>query len=634
MTIPPDATVSVRRFPIGAEVQPTGGVHFRVWAPACRRVELEIAPDARSGEPVRAPLALEPRGYFSGFYPHGKAGDLYWFRLDDDAARYPDPASRFQPQGPHGPSEIIDPSQFRWTDQGWRGLKLAGQVIYEVHVGTYTREGTFEALAQELPRIADVGVTVLEIMPVADFPGRFGWGYDGVSLFAPTRLYGRPDDLRRLVDRAHAIGLGVILDVVYNHVGPDGNFLPRFTSTFFTKRKGTDWGDAINFDGEGSEGVRELVVQNAGYWIDEFHFDGLRLDAVHAIHDRSSPNIVTDVGRQVRERAGGRDTMVVAENELQETALVRPVDRGGSGLDGVWNDDFQHSALVALTGRREGYYTDFLGTPGEFVAMAKRGFLYQGQFYSRLKKSRGRPTDGVPRSAFVTFLENHDQVANSARGERLHQLSAPGAHRALTALLLLGPNTPLLFQGQEFGSSAPFLFFADHHPELASAVRKGRGEFLAQFSSIATEAAQAALPAPEDPLTFERCKLDLSERERNGAAYAMHRDLLALRRRDPVFGADDVEIDGAGLGRSAFVLRFFGGPDGDRLLLVNFGSQVRLHIVNEPLLAPPEAQRWRPMWSSDDPRYGGEGAPHIERWSGWIVPGQAAVALTSRGGST
>jgi maltooligosyltrehalose trehalohydrolase len=262
--------------------------------------------------------------------------------------------------------------------------------------------------------------------------------------------------------------------------------------------------------------------------------------------------------------------------------------------------------------------------------MAKRGFLYQGQFYTRLKKSRGSPTDGVARSAFVTFVENHDQVANSARGERLHQLSAPGAYRAMTALLLLGPNTPLLFQGQEFASSAPFLFFADHHPELARAVREGRGAFLAQFSSVATEAAQAALPPPEDPLTFERCKLDLSERERNAAAYEMHRDLLALRRRDPVFGADDVEIDGAVLGPSAFVLRFFGGPDGDRLLLVNFGSQVSLDIVNEPLLAPPENQRWRPIWSSDDPKYGGEGVPHVERWSGWIVPGRAAVALTAR----
>jgi maltooligosyltrehalose trehalohydrolase len=576
------------------------------------------------------PLASEPGGYFSGFHPHGKAGDLYWFRLDDDAARYPDPASRFQPQGPHGPSEIVDPSQFRWTDQGWRGPKLAGQVIYEVHVGTYTREGSFDALTRELPRIAELGVTVLELMPVADFPGRFGWGYDGVCLFAPTRLYGRPDDLRRLVDRAHAIGIAVILDVVYNHIGPDGNYLTRFTDTFFAKPKGTDWGDAINFDGVGSEGVREFVVQNAGYWIGEFHFDGLRLDATHAIHDRSSPGIVTDVGRQVRERAAGRDTIVVAENELQETALVRPVDRGGSGLDGVWNDDFQHSALVALTGWREGYYADFLGTPGEFVAMAKRGFLYQGQLNSRLKKSRGSPTDGVPRSAFVTFVENHDQVANSARGERLHQLSAPGAYRAMTALLLLGPNTPLLFQGQEFASSAPFLFFADHHPELARAVREGRAAFLAQFSSIATEAAQAALPPPEDPLTFERCKLDLSERERNAAAYAMHRDLLALRRRDPVFGADDVEIDGAVLGPSAFVLRFFGGPAGDRLLLVNFGSQVSLDIVNEPLLAPPEHQRWRLIWSSDDPKYGGEGVAHVERWSGWIVPGRAAVALSAR----
>ena len=311
---------------------------------------------------------------------------------------------------------------------------------------------------------------------------------------------------------------------------------------------------------------------------------------------------MTEVARQVHERAAGRDTIVVAENDSQETGLLRPVDRGGCGLDGLWNDDFQHSALVALTGRREGYYTDYLGAPGEFVAMAKRGFLYQGQLYSWRKQPRGKPTDGVPRSAFITFVENHDQVAHSARGERLHQLSAPGAYRAMTSLLLLGPNTPLLFQGQEFASSAPFLFFADHHPELARAVSAGRRAFLAQFPSIATEEAQAALAPPEDPLTFERCKLDLSERERNAAAYTMHRDLLTLRRRDPVFGADDVEIDGAVLGPSALVLRFFGGPDGDRLLLVNLGGQLNLDIVNEPLLAPPENQRWRLMWSSDDPK--------------------------------
>jgi maltooligosyltrehalose trehalohydrolase len=616
--------------PIGAEVRPGGGVHFRVWAPRCRRIQVEVM---AQGDAAIVPLAPEPGGYFGGFHASGNPGDLYWFRLDGDETRYPDPASRFQPEGPHGPSEVIDPSQFPWTDGEWRGLKLAGQVFYEVHVGTYTHEGTFEALAGELPRLAELGVTALEIMPVADFPGRFGWGYDGVSLFAPTRLYGRPDDLRRLVDRAHSIGMGVVLDVVYNHIGPDGNYLSRFTDTFFAKH-GTEWGDAVNFDGEGSAGVREFVVQNAGYWIEEFHLDGLRLDATHAIRDRSSPDVVAEIARQVRARANGRDTVVVAENDRQETRLVRPVETGGCGLDGVWNDDFQHSALVALTARREGYYTDFLGTPGEFVAMAKRGFLYQGQHYSFQKKRRGSPTGGVPRSAFITFVENHDQVANSARGERLHQLAAAGAHRAMTALLLLGPNTPLLFQGQEFAASAPFLFFADHHPELARAVREGRRAFLAQFPSIATEAAQAALAPPEDPQTFERCKLDLSERERNTPTLAMHRDLLALRRRDPVFGSDQVELDGAVLGPSAFVLRFFGGADGDRLLLINFGGQLHLEVVNEPLLAPPENQSWRAVWSSDDPKYGGGGAQHVERWSGWTVPGQAAVALAAESRKT
>jgi maltooligosyltrehalose trehalohydrolase len=320
--------------------------------------------------------------------------------------------------------------------------------------------------------------------------------------------------------------------------------------------------------------------------------------------------------------------MVVAENEAQHAELVRPVETGGYGLDGLWNDDFHHSAVVRLTGRREAYYTDYFGTPQEFVSMIRRGFLYQGQRYSWQRQRRGTSARGVPRSSFVTFLENHDQIANSGRGERLHQLAASGTFRAMSALLLLGPNTPLLFQGQEFASSAPFLFFADHRPDLAEKVREGRARFLSQFPSLATDAARARLAVPDDPRTFEACKLNLNERQAHAAQYAFHRDLLSLRRRDPVFGSG-AEIDGAVLSDGAFVLRCFGGADGDRLLLVNLGVRLVLAIVNESLLAPPEGARWRVVWSSEDVAYGGPGTPEIERTDGWSLPGQSTVALAS-----
>jgi maltooligosyltrehalose trehalohydrolase len=631
MTSSSDASATTRRLPIGAEPQPGGGVHFRVWAPRRQRVVVELQP-AASSDRVAAPvsLAAEGGGYFSGWSRDAKPGDRYLLKLDDEPRGFPDPASRFQPEGPHGPSEVIDPGGFAWSeaDRQWRGASLDGQVIYEVHVGTYTKEGTFAALERELPEIARAGMATLEVMPVNDFPGRFGWGYDGVCLFAPTRLYGRPDDLRRLVDRAHGLGLAVILDVVYNHLGPDGNFMREFSDTFFTSRYENDWGEAINFDGPESERVREFFVENAGYWVDEFHVDGLRLDATQTIHDHSTPHILAAIGRGVRGAARGRKTIVVAENEAQQAKLVRPLETNGYGLDGIWNDDFHHGAIVRLTGRREAYYTDYFGTPQEFISMIKRGFLYQGQRHSWQRQARGTSTRGVPRSALITFLENHDQVANSGRGERLHQLAAPGALRAMTALLLLGPNTPMLFQGQEFASSAPFLFFADHSPDLAVKVRQGRAKFLSQFPSLATDAAQARLVVPDDPQTFEGCKLNLDERQAHAAQYEFHRDLIALRRRDPVFGSD-ADIDGAVLSSDALVVRYFGGADGDRLLIVNLGAQLVLTIVNESLLAPPEGARWRVLWSSEDVSYGGTGTPQVEHATGWNLPGLSAVALAS-----
>ncbi|HET9577255.1 MAG TPA: malto-oligosyltrehalose trehalohydrolase [Usitatibacter sp.] len=619
MRAPDPIPKTARRLPVGAEPRPAG-THFRVWAPRRRRVEVAI-----DGSGALHALEDEGNGYFSGLVKGLASGTRYRYRLDGGNS-FPDPASRFQPHGPHGPSEVVDPDAFAWSDGAWRGVSLPGQVIYELHVGTFTREGTWEAASRALGHLADIGVTVIEMMPVSEFAGRFGWGYDGVDLFAPTHLYGAPDDLRRFVDRAHGHGLGVILDVVYNHLGPDGNYLTEFAPEYFSDRYENEWGEPLNFDGPASGPVREFFIANAGYWIDEFHMDGLRLDATQQIFDASRVNVMQEMTRRVREAAGARRTLIVAENEPQDVKLLRPLEQGGYGMDALWNDDLHHSARVALTGRNEAYYSDYLGSPQELVSAVKHGFLYQGQRYAWQGKRRGTPALGLPRHAFVTYIENHDQIANSAHGLRMHRLCSPGRHRALTALFLLAPGTPMLFQGQEFGASAPFLFFADHKPGLAEAVRKGRAQFLSQFPSIVESG--AALTDPGDPATFERCKLDHDERERNAAMLALHRDLLRLRRDEPALHeAPHGGVDGAVLGPEAFVLRFL-DEAGDRLLLVNLGRDLPLVPAPEPLLAPPAGARWQTAWSSEDPRYGGGGTPVIESEDGgWRLPGHCAVLL-------
>ena len=623
-----------RRYAIGAELQPAGGTHFRIWAPRPKKVEVVL--ETGSGAPAMVQLEQQPDGYFAGLVPQAADGTCYRFRLDD-AGSFPDPASRYQPDGPHGASQVVDPSRFKWNDSGWQGVGLKGQVIYEMHIGTFTREGTWQAARQELAELADCGVTVIEVMPVADFPGRFGWGYDGVGQFAPVRLYGRPDDFRCFVDEAHRFGLGVILDVVYNHIGPDGNYLKMFSTDYFTDRYKNDWGECINFDGEKAGPVREFYLTNAAYWIEEYHIDGLRLDATQDIFDASPEHILTAIGKRVREAARGRKTIIVAENEPQLTKLVRPIDDGGYGLDALWNDDFHHSAVVAMTGRNEAYYTDYLGKPQEFISLVKYGYLYQGQRYKWQKQRRGTPGLGLAPSKFVTYIQNHDQIANTGRGERVQFLTSPGRLRAMTALMLLAPGTPMLFQGQEFASSSPFYFFADHKPGLAELFREGRAKSLAQFRSLASSEMLPYLIDPASPATFERCRLDFSERERNRNVYDLHRDLLRLRREDPVFSVQTPGgVDGAVLSDACLLLRFFGDAGIERLLLVNFGTDLHLDPAPEPLLAPPEGMMWQTLWSSEDPRYGGTGTPPLDSEDNWRIPGHAAVALhpTSMGYAT
>ena len=573
-------------------------------------------------------LEPEPHGYFRGIAPAASALARYRYRLDDRELLVPDPASRFQPEGVHGPSQVVDPDAFAWTDRDWRGIEMRGQILYELHVGTFTPAGTLAAAMAELPKLAELGITTVELMPVAEFAGRFGWGYDGVALFAPTRNYGTPDDLRRFVDRAHALGLGVMLDVVYNHLGPDGNYLREFSPHYFTDRHANEWGESIDFDGPHSRPVRELFIENACYWIDEFHLDGLRLDATHAIHDASEVHVVRELGERVREAAGRRSVVIVAENDLQLGEIPRSTANGGWGLDGVWNDDFHHTALVAATGRREFYYRDFLGGPQELVSATKWGYLFQGQHYGADHHRRGTPAFDLPAHSYVSYIENHDQVAHSGRGLRLRQLTSPGRWRTLTALLLLGPGTPMLFQGQEHASSKPFLFFADHVPELAALVRKGRREFLAQFPSLANPDVDGIVAVPDDPQTFARCKLDPAEREANAEALAMHRELIALRKRERAFAEQRSDVlHGAVLGPEAFVLRWILGGKDDRLLVVNLGPDLALDPCPEPLLAPIAGHSWQVQWSSEDPRWGGQGTPPVESAEGWRLLGHAAVLL-------
>ena len=573
-----------RRLTVGAEPIPGRGVHFRVWAPRPKEIALVLEGGPGSGGRGRVVrLKEEADGYFSALVPRAAAGTFYRYLVD--GRPLPDPASRFQPEGPEGPSMVVDPGAFAWSDHDWKGVRIRGQVLYEMHVGTFTQAGNWRAAAEGLADLADLGVTAVELMPLNEFPGRFGWGYDGVNLFAPFHPYGTPDDFRRFVDEAHKVGLGVILDVVYNHLGPSGNTLLEFASEYLSDTYITEWGSTCRFDGPSSEPVRAFFLANARYWIEEFHLDGFRIDATQSLFDSSEDHILAALAREAREAAGGRSILVIAENEEENSDLVRPKEQGGYGLDAVWNEDFHHVAVSSVTRRREAYYGDYHASPQELVSLAKHGFLYQGQWQVRQRKTRGRPSFDIPRERLVNYLENHDQIANSLRSAGLHQMLSPAALRAITAYFLLSPGTPLLFQGQEFGSSSPFLYFGDLEPQIAARMLAGRRSFLSQFEGLKTGRSNLFLPLPSDPETFRRCKLDRSERGRRSEVYALHRDLLQLRRDDPVLSQQgEGGLDGAVLGPETFVLRHFGGQGDDRLVLVNLGSDVALQPVTEPLL--------------------------------------------------
>lgn len=621
--------------PIGAEL--LGEVaHFRVWAPRRRSVSVVLG----NGEVT--PLTGEADGYFSASIP-ARAGGRYAFRLDEEDRNVPDPASRFQPDGVHGASQIVDPSRFCWNDHAWPGVSVHGQVIYEMHIGCFTPEGTWNAAIERLEHLQRLGVTLLEVMPVNAFAGKRNWGYDGVALFAPTENYGTPDDFRRFVDRAHQLGVGVILDVVYNHLGPDGSYLDHFSDAYFTDKYRNDWGRSLNFDDDRSGPVREFFLANAAYWIREFHLDGLRLDATQAIIDASGVHILQQIGEVARNESNalrpGRGLFLVNENEPQESRLVRPAEKGGYGLDACWNDDFHHTARVALTGRRDAYFTDYAGSIQELISCLKWGFLYQGQFYSWQQKRRGTPAFDIRPDAFVHYLQNHDQIANFGHGERIIRYSSPALVRVLTTLLLVGPQTPMLFMGQEWAASTRFLYFSDHRGELPEMIRKGRARELSQFPSMSTREMAALMPDPSDVRTFEESRLDWRELDdrHHRQALDLHRDLIGLRRNDAVLSRPMArgDYDAAVVDTRGCVIRFFSDAHGDRILLMNLDGERHLAIVPEPLLAPPVDHDWECLFCSEDPRYGGHGCvtpeSHNESWrlpgENWRLPGHCAMLL-------
>jgi maltooligosyltrehalose trehalohydrolase len=581
---------------------------FRVWAPKARRIDVVVERPGRA--PVIAPLEREPEAYFSGLVPGVRAGDRYRYAIDGRGP-FPDPASRFQPEGVHGPSEVVDPGRFAWSDGGWTGITPEDLVVYELHVGTFSPGGTFDGVRSRLADLRDLGVTAIELMPVADFAGRRGWGYDGVDLFAPSHNYGRPDDLRRLVDEAHRLGLAVLLDVVYNHFGPAGNYTNQF-SKWYLSSEDSPWGCCVNLDGVGSEHVNAFLIENALHWLHEYHVDGLRLDATHALHDDVPPHFLELLAMRLRASRPGRWVPLFAEDVRNLDTMIRPRWAGGWDLDGVWADDFHHEVRRLLAGDDEGYFRDYSGTTEDIATTINQGWFYTGQHSVHLDRPRGTDPVGIEPRKFVFSLQNHDQVGNRAFGERLnHQVNSP-AYRAAAALLLFVPQTPLLFMGQEWAAGAPFLYFTDHSEDLGVLVTEGRRREFRHFLAFVDPEAREKIPDPQVASTFEASRLDWSERwrEPHASTLRLHRELLRLRRAEPAlrshdpedFWAEALDEDTLGLRRD--------GPRGEQLLLVvRLRGSGEVNLGRRPdLLATPNGP-WEVVLTTEDPPFAPDPAP-------------------------
>ena len=527
----------------GAECLPDG-VRFRLWAPQASRASLFL-----HGDDIDVPMASMGEGWFE-LTSGAHAGARYQFRINDDQL-VPDPSSRFQPEGVHGSSEVIDPHSYDWSDAKWRGRPWEEAVLYELHVGTFTPEGTFAAAEMKLDYLADLGITAVELMPLSSFPGMRNWGYDGVLPFAPSSAYGRPKELKHFIDAAHSKNLMVFLDVVYNHFGPEGNYLPLYAPQFFTDRHKTPWGQAINFDGPCSRTVRDFFIHNALYSLEEFHFDGLRFDAVHAIKDDSHPDILEEIASAVHQQFDGkRHVHLVLENDDNAAHYLRRDPRRKPVLySAQWNDDIHHAAHVLVTGESDGYYRDYAQNPAEHLARClAEGFSFQGDASDyRDGARRGEASCDLPPEAFVAFLQNHDQTGNRAFGERVSELADQATLRAMMTVLLLAPSPPLLFMGEEFGATTPFLFFCDFGPDLAPKVTEGRRAEFAKFAQFSSSEAQSRIPDPGDIETFLASKLDWTsvDRATHRQWLDFYRHMLDIRRREIVARTPEIQLGGA-----------------------------------------------------------------------------------------
>jgi maltooligosyltrehalose trehalohydrolase len=580
---------------LGAYYLDAGRCEFSVWAPRARQVELKIV------SPYERILSMtrQERGYWRAVVEDVLPGACYQFRLDDEKDR-PDPASCYQPDSVHGPSQVIDHEDFAWSDRDWKGRPLSEMVIYELHVGTFTREGTFEAIIPRLEELRDMGITAIELMPVAQFPGTRNWGYDGVLPFAVQNSYGGPNGLKKLVDAAHQTDLAVILDVVYNHLGPEGNYLRDF-GPYFTDRYRTAWGEAINFDGPHSDEVRRYFLQNALHWFRHFHIDALRLDAVHAINDFSAKPFLQELVEQTEEFSAGnrRECLLIAESDLNDARLIRPAELGGIGMHAQWSDDFHHALHVLLTEESLGYYADF-GHIGDLVKALREGFILSWRYSEFRKRHHGNSSADRPAEQFVVCSQNHDQVGNRMRGERLISLAGFEAAKLAAGAAILSPYIPLLFMGEEYGEDRPFPYFISFDDEeLIEGVRAGRKREFKEFHQ------QGEPPDPQDPATFDAARLNWASRRTGdkGAMNAFYRELLRLRRDHPVLNrCDNRQLEGWGM-EDQRVLWLHRHHDKDEIwLLMNFNRAT----VN--CRFPARTGNWRKLIDSADPQWRGPGA--------------------------
>lgn len=581
---------------LGAQLHPDE-VAFRVWAPAAHTLDVVLEDP---GGAATLLLHLKPKedGYFEGRLRGQFDQWLYRFRVNG-GNEYPDPASRFQPHGVHGSSQILDLSRFPWSDADWHGPDPTSLVIYELHVGTFSPEGTFAGVTRRLPWLKELGVTAIELMPVGDFPGDRNWGYDGVAIFAPARCYGTPNDLQHLIDTAHRLGMAVLLDVVYNHLGPDGNYTGVFSPHYFSSAHQTPWGNGPNLDGDHSGPVREFFIDNALHWLREYHFDGLRFDAVHAIADDSRLHLLEELTERVRDTIPDRRIVLIAEDHRNLAEIVRAPESGGWGLDAVWADDFHHVMRRLLAGDHEGYFRDYHGTIEEAVTILNRGWLYVGQFSVHDNMLRGTSPTGLPASSFVICLQNHDQVGNRAFGERLHHQIDLAAYRAASAVLLTAPQTPLLFMGQEWAASSPFLYFTDHHPELGRMVTEGRRKEFQRFSAFADPTSAKRIPNPQSEVTYFRSRLrwDEHDREPHRGILDLYRTLLAIRNAPPM------NFQAFAWGDDTIVLCHTEHDGSRKCLVARLRGRGRFHSSERPDFPFSDAGPWQLVLHTEEARF-------------------------------